>query len=109
MVMVMLASLKCLLSCGRRLRGNQLMVVEAHKEALVRMTPDHVPEEMLLVLAEVVVLIVAVVDLPESVHVHLTHKRDGLLRVKLIVWRLQVVGLKFVPVQVNSLAVLRPA
>lgn len=63
---------------------------------------------MLAIATKVVVLVVAIVDLSETVHVHLAHKRDCLLCVELIVWCLQVVGFEFVSIQVDSLAVLRP-
>lgn len=85
------------------------MVVQANKEPLVWVPTDHVPEQMLTIATEIVVFVVAIVDFPETVHVHLAHERDGLLSVELVVWSLQVVGLKLVPVQVDTLAILRPA
>ena len=101
----LLVHLESLLS-GRRCR--QLVVVEAHEEAFVRVAADHVAQQVLAIAAEIVVLVVAVVYLSEAVHVHLAHKRYGLLSVELVVGGLQIVGLEFVAVQVDALAVLRP-
>lgn len=64
----------------------------------VRMFPDHVLQQVLAIALEVVVLIVAVVDLPETVHVHLAHKGDGLLGVELILAGLQIGFLELVAI-----------
>lgn len=54
---------------------------------------------------EVVVFVITIVDLFEAVHVHLAHKRNGLLGMKLVVGRFEVMSLELVAIQIDSLAV----
>lgn len=58
---------------------------------------------------EVIVLVVTIIDLPEAIHVHLSHKRYGLLRVELVLAGPQVRVLELVSVQVDQVAVVGPS
>lgn len=97
-------------------RGVLLLLVMLSDEVLllllvvvfVWMFPDHVLEQVFAVSLEVVILVVAVVDFSEAVHVHLAHERDRFLCVELVLARLQIGVLKLVPVQVDELSVVGP-
>lgn len=73
---------------------------------LASMFPDHVLEQMFAVPLEVMILVVAVIDLLEAVHIHLAYEGDGLLRVELVVVGAQVAILELVAVQVDQLAIV---
>ena len=73
------------------------------------MLSGHVLEQVLAAAFKIIVLVVTIVDLPEAIHVHLAHKRDGFLGVELVLGCLQIGVLKFVPVQVDQLAIVRPS
>lgn len=75
----------------------------------VRVTSHHILEQVMTVALKVLVLVITVVDLLESVHVHLAHEAYGLLGVELVACRLEVVRLEVASVQINSLAVARPS